>query len=908
MTRIDLGWKREYALMAAARRRSESLLVILSCFLLATFVRVHAQSQTGFISLDCGSSTSYADSVTGIQYVPDTSFIDSGESKNVAATYNLSNLEKPLANVRSFPEGVRNCYTLRPQVNTVNGTRFLVRARFMYGNYDSMNRAPEFDLYIGVNLWASISFDSVSGVTTEEMIHVTTSNVTFVCLVNKGLGTPFISVLEMRVLDDDAYVTKLSGSLSLVHREYMGSGSEYRFADDVYDRIWKPAKRIQGTTYLSSNESVVTSNGYQPPQPVMRTALTSSNPTSNLNFSVAADLSTDKYYFYMHFAELQNLTGLNQTRQFNIFLNNNLFFGPITPVYRSTITVLSVDPQSAQQFNFSLRRTANSTLPPMLNAFEVYKLNPLSQAATDATDVGAVNSIKSSYGVTKLWQGDPCAPQNSSWEGLGCSFSGVESPRIIALNLSSSGLTGPISSSISNLKALERLDLSKNNLSGPVPEFLSSMTSLKFLNLSGNNFTGTVPVTLVTKSNEGFLTLSVEGNRYLCLSEPCNQSRGKSSVVVPVVSSVAGVIVLVLIVVAAFYIYRKKKSKGEEGQTDGTGRPLHNGSRTRDVVKPNKQQFTYSEILSITNNFQKVIGTGGFGTVYHGQLDDVQVAVKMVAPSSSQGYKEFEAESQILTRVHHRNLTSLIGYCDEGAKLGLIYEFMANGSLESHISDKNPQYLLWEDRLHIAIDAAQGLDYLHNGCRPPIVHRDVKTTNILLTETFQAKLADFGLSRVYPADGGTQQAFTVVAGTPGYLDPEYYRTQRLNEKSDVYSFGVVLLEIITSQPMRARSEDRTHISVWVKEVLSTTGDIKSIVDARLQGDYDMNSAWKAIELAMSCVSSASINRPTMSQVVMELKQCLEMEVARKMGGYTKDTIESSDLLSWDSNSEQPLAR
>ncbi|KAL9680420.1 hypothetical protein QQ045_018299 [Rhodiola kirilowii] len=861
----------------------------------------------GFISIDCGSSTNYKDEVTSIQYVPDTSFIDSGENRNIAATYNIANLDKSFENVRSFPQGSRNCYTLRPQVNTVNGTRFLLRARFMYGNYDSANLVPEFDLYIGVNFWATIKFDNVSSVKTVEMIHFTTSNVTYVCLVNKGLGTPFISVLELRTLDDNAYVTAQSGSLNLVNRVNMGPGPEYRFADDMYDRIWMPTERIQGTTYLSSNQTINTNNVYQPPLTVMRTAVTPSDPTSDLNLSIKADLLTDKYYFYLQFAELQNLTGSNQTRQFDILLNETNFFNNFTPTYLSTISMFNQNGYSGQQFDFSMRSTSNSTLPPLLNAYEVYKLNPMSQSETNEKDVGAVTAIKTSYGVTKLWQGDPCAPQNSSWEGLGCSFNGSDLPRIISLNLSSSGLTGPISSFISNLNTLERLDLSNNNLSGTVPEFLSSMASLKFLNLSRNNLTGTLPATLVTKAKEGSLTLSVEGNPNLCESEQCNQKREKMNVVVPVVSSIAGVVGFLIISLVIFYIYRKRKAKGGQ-ETDGTGRPLHSGAQTRDVLRRSKQQFTYSEILSITNNFQKVVGTGGFGTVYHGHLDDTQVAVKMLAPSSSQGYKEFEAEAQLLTRVHHRNLTSLIGYCDEGSKLGLIYEFMANGSLETQISDKNTQYLVWEDRLHIAIDAAQGLDYLHNGCRPPIVHRDVKTTNILLNETFQAKLADFGLSRVYPSDGATEQAMTVVAGTPGYLDPEYYRTQRLNEKSDVYSFGVVLLEIITSQPMRSRTEDRTHISIWVNQVLNTTGDVKSIVDARLQGDYDVNSAWKAIELAMYCVSSTSIKRPTMSQVVSELNQCLEMEVTRKSQGYTKDTIEPNDLVSLDSNSEQPLAR
>lgn len=164
--------------------------------------------------------------MTGIEYVPDTSFIESGESRNISATYSVANLETPLKNLRSFPQGSRNCYTLTPQV--VNGTRFLVRAQFMYGNYDSTTLIPEFDLYIGVNLWATIKFNSISSITTVEMIYVMTSPVTFVCLVNKGLGTPFISVLELRVLNDDAYVADTPGSLNLVRRMYMGSGPDYR--------------------------------------------------------------------------------------------------------------------------------------------------------------------------------------------------------------------------------------------------------------------------------------------------------------------------------------------------------------------------------------------------------------------------------------------------------------------------------------------------------------------------------------------------------------------------------------------------------------------------------------------------------------------------------------------------------
>lgn len=183
----------------------------------------------GFTSIDCGSSEAYTDRVTGIYYVPDTNFIDSGQNKNIAASYNDVILDTHLRTVRSFPDGARNCYTIRHKVNPVNGTRFLIRAQFVYGDYDLKNQVPEFDLYIGVNLWTSIKFDDVSSVTTVEMIYLTVSSVTSVCLVNKGSGTPFISALETRILDDSAYILRVTGSINLVRRANMVSGSKNKY-------------------------------------------------------------------------------------------------------------------------------------------------------------------------------------------------------------------------------------------------------------------------------------------------------------------------------------------------------------------------------------------------------------------------------------------------------------------------------------------------------------------------------------------------------------------------------------------------------------------------------------------------------------------------------------------------------
>ncbi|CAN6985855.1 unnamed protein product [Brassica oleracea var. botrytis] len=351
--------------------------------------------------------------------------------------------------------------------------------------------------------------------------------------------------------------------------------------------------------------------------------------------------------------------------------------------------------------------------------------------------------------------------------------------------------------------------------------------------------------------------------------------------------SVAGVFALLVILAIIFVVRRRiKKARG----------PI---SVNASGVKSKDLKITYHEVLKITKNFERVLGKGGFGTVYYGNLDDTQVAVKMLSHSSAQGYKEFKAEVDLLSRVHHRYLVGLVGYCDDGDNLALIYEYMANGDLSENMSGKRGgNVLTWEKRMQIAVEAAQGLEYLHNGCQPPMVHRDVKTTNILLNERYGAKLADFGLTRSFPIDGDCQVS-TAVAGTPGYLDPEYNKTNSLSEKSDVYSFGVVLLQIITNQRVIDKTRERTHIVEWAVLML-TKGDLRNIIDPKLMGDYDTNGAWKMVELALACVNPSSDRRPTMAHVVMELNECMALENARKQGseemsprGYVNFSLSSA---------------
>ncbi|CAF2086959.1 unnamed protein product [Brassica napus] len=364
----------------------------------------------------------------------------------------------------------------------------------------------------------------------------------------------------------------------------------------------------------------------------------------------------------------------------------------------------------------------------------------------------------------------------------------------------------------------------------------------------------------------------------------------------------ASAVVIILVVLVLMCMCRKKKTPTHVQGVPPSPILSTSSSISEESIKMKKKKFTYSEVTKMTNNFQTALGEGGFGIVYHGYLNgSEEVAVKVLSQSSSQGYKHFKAEVELLLRVHHINLVSLVGYCDERGHLALIYEYMSNVDLKHHLSGKHDiSVLKWSTRLRIALDAALGLEYLHIGCRPSMVHRDVKSTNILLDQQLTAKIADFGLSRSFQL-GDESHISTVVAGTPGYLDPEYYRTGRLAEMSDVYSFGIVLLEILTNQRVIDQNREKPHITEWVAFVLNR-GDIARIMDPSLRGDYDSTSVWKALELAMSCANPSSQRRPNMSQVISGLKECLTSENLMRSKKQDVDSDSSLEMtINFDTN-------
>ncbi|KAL0722760.1 hypothetical protein Bca4012_037359 [Brassica carinata] len=858
------------------------------------FESVQAQDQSGFVSLSCGlvpTNTTYTEKTTNIIYKSDADYIDSGSVGRISNEYKTL-LQQQGWTLRSFPEGDRNCYSF----NLTANSKYLIRGSFVYGNYDGRNKIPEFDLHIGPNKWTSVKLEGVGNGSIYEMIHVLPQDHLQVCLVKTGETIPFISSLELRPLNNNSYVTQ-SGSLIAVSRVYFTPTPPFvRFDEDFHDRTWIPHLDNQ-TVSISTNLLVNTSNSYDVPQTVAKTAAVPANTSQPLTLDWSLDEINAQTYIYMHFAEIQNLED-DEIREFNITYNGGKeWYSYFRPRKLKIITIYNPRAVTSPDgnFNFSFVMTGNSTLPPLINALEVYKVLDLLQLETDQYEVSAMVNIKTTYELSKKssWQGDPCAPQIYRWEGLNCSYPDSEQPRIISLNLAENNLTGTVTTEISKLTQLIELDLSKNDLSGEIPAFFADMKSLKLINLSGNpNLNSTIPDSLQQWLKSNSVTL-ILGNSL----NPTVKGKGKKVPVIAIAASLAGVFALVVIL-AIFFIVRKKTPRssaapGPPSVTAGVDESETKTSNPSIITKDHR--ITYPEILKMTNNFERVLGKGGFGTVYHGNLDDAQVAVKMLSHSSAQGYKEFKAEVELLLRVHHRHLVGLVGYCDDGDNLALIYEYMANGDLKENMSGRRGRNVLtWENRMQIAVEAAQGLEYLHNGCRPPMVHRDVKTTNILLNERSGAKLADFGLSRSFPIDGECHVS-TVVAGTPGYLDPEYYRTNWLSEKSDVYSFGVVLLEIVTNQPVIDKTRERPHLNEWVGFML-TKGDIRSIVDPKLMGDYDTNGAWKIVELALGCVNPSSNRRPTMAHVVMELNECVALENARRQGSeemYSRGSVDFS---------------
>ncbi|KAH1104967.1 hypothetical protein GYH30_038328 [Glycine max] len=294
--------------------------------------------------------------------------------------------------------------------------------------------------------------------------------------------------------------------------------------------------------------------------------------------------------------------------------------------------------------------------------------------------------------------------------------------------------------------------------------------------------------------------------------------------------------------------------------------------------------FTLNEIEKATNNFNssRILGEGGFGLVYKGDLDDGRdVAVKILKREDQHGDREFFVEAEMLSRLHHRNLVKLIGLCTEKQTRCLVYELVPNGSVESHLhgADKETEPLDWDARMKIALGAARGLAYLHEDCNPCVIHRDFKSSNILLEHDFTPKVSDFGLART-ALNEGNKHISTHVIGTFGYVAPEYAMTGHLLVKSDVYSYGVVLLELLSGRKPVDLSQPagQENLVAWARPLLTSKEGLQKIIDSVIKPCVSVDSMVKVAAIASMCVQPEVTQRPFMGEVVQALKLvCSEFE-------------------------------
>ncbi|KAG6606735.1 putative LRR receptor-like serine/threonine-protein kinase, partial [Cucurbita argyrosperma subsp. sororia] len=628
---------------------------------LPTFVLLqlgYGQSQQGFISIDCGSNSSYTEPITGLNYVPDSEFINTGIITSLPSSSGLSNVQKQLWNLRSFPQGTRNCYNVPVKV----GTKYLIRASFLYDNYDAKNTVPEFDLHFGPNLWVSVKLELPENIIHEEIIHITTSNNAQVCLVNTDKGTPFISALEFRPLELSSYKT-VSGSLATFLRLDIGENKTFtRYPDDDYDRIWSPPTPVSEWVPISTSSPVNNNDniGFKAPSSVLKTASTVANESAPMIIPWSDPDQSIQFYIYLYFAEFQ--TSLSRT--FKIYHNEKLFYSEdLSPAYLTENVIYSQQPfPISGRHIVNLIRTEDSALPPILNALEIFKVMNFEQPTTDQGDVDAIESIQKFYELKiEDWQGDPCAPEALAWRALTCEYDdGSKPPRITGLNLSSTELAGKITNNITNLLKLEVLDLSNNNLSGSVPEFLADMPFLRVLNLSGNNLSGQVPAALIDKKNKASFTLSLDGNPNLYVTEPSKKK--KTNILIPILAAVGGVIIILLILASIYYYFFRRRTSSKAPVMMMKPHSPQNSGFELQPPEPLEQQpsrrYSYVSILEMTNHFEKLLGEGGFGKVYYGLIGNTEVAVKILSAKSAQGGKG--------------------------------------------------QVLRWKDRLQIALDSAQG--------------------------------------------------------------------------------------------------------------------------------------------------------------------------------------------------------
>ncbi|CAN1304591.1 Probable LRR receptor-like serine/threonine-protein kinase At1g67720 [Linum perenne] len=898
---------------------------------------------TGFVSLDCGGNGNYTDEI-GLQWSSDDDLMF-GETTNITVA---NETRRQYTTLRHFPADSRKyCYTL----GVTSRTRYLLRATFLYGNFDNNNVYPKFDVSVGATRWSTIVISDANTIESAELIFLASTPNVSVCLSNATTGQPFISTLELRQFNGSVYYTPSENQfyLSVSARINFGadSAAPVRYPDDPFDRIW------ESDSLKKANFLVDVAADEMPPEKVMQTAVVGTN--GSLTYRLNLDGFPGNAWAFTYLAEIEDLLP-QESRKFRLVL-------PGDPALSKAVVNIQENAQGKYRLyepgypnislpfvlSFRFGKTSDSTKGPLVNAMEINKYLEINYGSPDGGVINNVVYLNPSADWAKEG-GDPCLPVPWSW--VQCNSD--EQPRITKVSLSDKNLTGNIPSDLTKLTGLVELWLDGNSLTGPFPDF-SGCPNLEIIHLENNQLTGQLPSYLADLPNlrelhvqnnmlsgtvpSGLLNKNIELNYSGNMNLYEGGGRSKRMIAIIVSSVGAAILLLIALAVACLFMRRGKKKHHDQepadaklllGKLQGTLPVQKVLSGLGDPSAEAAHYFSYLELVEATKNFERKIGSGGFGIVYYGKTkDDREIAVKLLTSNSYQGKREFANEVTLLSRIHHRNLVQFLGFCQEEGKNMLIYEYMHNGTLKEHLYGPltHGRSINWIQRLEIAEDSAKGIEYLHTGCVPAIIHRDLKTSNILLDKHMKAKVSDFGLSKI--AADGASHVSSIVRGTVGYLDPEYYISQQLTDKSDVYSFGVILLELMSGQEAISNESfgvNCRNIVQWAKLHIES-GDIQRIIDPVLGDDYDIQSMWKIAEKALMCVQPHGHMRPSISEVLKEVQDAILIEKEAKatregisedmsrtsaqsslvMGGYM-DMGGVDNSLSLDDSMAKPTAR
>ncbi|KAF4371667.1 hypothetical protein F8388_008607 [Cannabis sativa] len=626
-------------------------------------------------------------------------------------------------------------------------------------------------------------------------------------------------------------------------------------------------------------------------------------------------------------------------------LSNNSFYGSIPPELGDCKSLIWLD-LNTNLLNGSIppalfKQSGNIAVNFMTSKTYVYIKNDGSKECHGAGNLLEFAGIRPEQ-LNRISTRNPCNFTRVYRGSIQPTFNHDGS--MIFFDLSHNMLSGSIPKEMGKMRYLLILNLGHNNLSGGIPEELGSSTSLNILDLSNNRLDGKIPQTLTQLSmlmeidlSNNFLTGSIPesgqfetfppyrfvNNSGLCgyplplcgadSGNGANSHRKKSHRLASLAGSVAMGLLISLFCILGFIIVAietKKRRKKKESSLDvyidsrshsGPGHVSWNLTGTREALSIHLATFdkplrklTFADLLEATNGFHNdsLIGKGGFGDVYKAQLKDGStVAIKKLIHISGQGDREFTAEMETIGKIKHRNLVPLLGYCKVGEERLLVYEYMKFGSLDDVLHDpkKSGIKLSWSARRKIAIGAARGLAFLHHNCIPHIIHRDMKSSNVLLDENLEARVSDFGMARLMSAMD-THLSVSTLAGTPGYVPPEYYQSFRCSTKGDVYSYGVVLLELLTGkQPTNSIDFGDNNLVGWVKQHAKLK--ISDVFDPELMKE-DPNleiELLQHLKVASACLDDRPWRRPTMIQVMAMFK-----EIQAGSGIDSQSTIATDD--------------